>query len=100
MASNTNSNSGAINWRWIFSFVSFVAITIIGFALLLGLIIGKSNSVSVSLMTIAEVLAYIVVAFYAFAFAWRKRGRNQVIYLSIWLAAVILIVVCLVLLKK
>jgi len=82
-------------WRGVFNLISFIAIAMIGLALLLAYIF-KSNSVSSSLTTIAQILAYIVVAFYAFFFAWgttRRSNKSLAILLSIWVASVILIIV-------
>jgi len=90
-------------WKHFFNFVSFVALALIGIALALAYFI-SGNKVSGAFATIAEILAYIVVIFFAFIYAWKggadrngKIGIRQVIQLAIWLAATILVVVFMIL---
>lgn len=73
--------------------LSYVAVVMVGVALLLGLIFkGNAGSVAGALNLIAQCLAYLVVACYSFSYA-RAKG---IWWLIAWVVAVVLIVVCLV----
>ena len=92
----------AVSFKRFFNFVAFIALVIIGLALLLGII--GIEGLSGPMLQIAEILAYIIVAFYAFLYAWKsgadqkgKWSKRQLVHLGIWLAATILIVVCVIL---
>ena len=83
----------------IFNFIAFIALAIIGIALLLAFAF-KGNNLSNPMRLIAEILAYIVVIFYAFVYAYRngsdtkgKWTKAQIIKICIWLVATILVVV-------
>jgi Mn2+/Fe2+ NRAMP family transporter len=82
-----------------FNLVSFIALVAIGVALLLAFVF-KDNSISGALTVIAQVLAYIVVIFYAFIYAYRggrdskgKWTNKQTVNMCIWLVATIFVIV-------
>ena len=80
-------------WKNFFNLIAFVALAMIGVALAFAYIF-KANGVSGPLLKIAEILAYIVVAFYAFFYVWgRRRGISLLVHIIVWAAAVTLIVV-------
>lgn len=86
-------NSTTIDWGRLFNLVAFVALVMVGIVLLLGRVL--SGNIVGALYTIAEVMAYIVVAFYALVFAVEQRRNtvSMVIHLVVWAIAVTLIVV-------
>ena len=93
----------SVNWKKTFNTVAYFALVFIGIAVLLSAVVPR---ISQAFLTIALVLAIIVVAFYAFFFAYRggsdKKGKwsqKQVLYLCIWIAAVILCFVGIILLN-
>ena len=73
--------------------VAFFAVAFVGIALLLAWIFSDNNTLSGALIAIANVLAYIVVSFYAFFFAAKKWNRKQYAWLIIWAVSVTLIVI-------
>jgi len=91
------------NWKKTFNLVAYVSLVFIGVAVLLSALV---PSVSQAFLTIALFLAVTVVAFYAFFFAYRggsdskgKWSQKQIVYLCIWVAALILAFVGLILLN-
>ncbi|MCM1404395.1 MAG: hypothetical protein NC133_02760 [Prevotella sp.] len=82
--------------RSFLNLLSYLAIVFVGIALLLQAIfnmVGLSAQIVNALNILAQVMAYIVVAFYSFGYA-RARGTW---WLVVWAIAVVLIVVFLVL---
>jgi len=78
------------------SVLSYLSVVGVGVALLLSWIfqmVGLTAQVVNALKILAEVMAYIVVAFHSFGYARRRGGW----WLVIWAVAVVLIVVFLVL---
>jgi len=74
------------------SFFAFAAIIMIGLALLIAAVLPSSaNDVSNALIVVANVFAYIVVAFYSYFFAFANR-RHRIIYIIVWVIAITLIV--------
>jgi len=71
--------------------VAFVAIIFIGIALLISAIF-DGNEFSNALQIVANVLAYITVAFYAFMYSQRKWERKQYWFMIAWIASIVLIV--------
>ena len=86
------SNRG---WRGFMNFLAFIAIIFIGAALLISALLNEGDF-SRALNVIANVLAYIVVAFYSFWYAARKWERKQIWFMIAWTVAVVLIVVYLI----
>ena len=79
-----------------FSFVAFFALMCIGVSLALRMVFSNVNGswardLSTALETIATILAFITVAFYAYYYAHRKWGQKQIIYIILWAIAVVLI---------
>ena len=85
-------------WRNVFNFVAFVAVVLIGVALLLAGV-GLDGKLADAFRIVAEIMAYVVVIFYSFFYAWSRSRRNysQVIHLCIWAAAFILILIMIIL---
>lgn len=77
----------------IFNFISFIALTLVGVALLLAYFI-KTNTISNALQTIAQVLAYVVVMYYAFVYAWSRSSKNsrRLVHMIIWAISAVLVV--------
>ena len=78
------------SWYSIINFIAFIAVIFIGIVLCLSLIGFQNTSITGALRTIANVLAYIVVAFCSFFYAIRKRN---IWFIICWTVAVVLIVV-------
>ena len=75
------------------NFVAFIAIIFIGVALFISwLPFVNDTSVASALQVIANVLAYITVAFYAFIYAQRKWERKQIWFMIALIASLVLIV--------
>ena len=95
------SSRKTVEWGRLFNLVAFISLTLVGTALLLGEVL--SGDISNAFYTIAEVLAYIVVAFYALMWAIERRNTRSrsntsfIIHLVIWGIAVTLIVVFMIL---
>ncbi|MCL2229437.1 MAG: hypothetical protein FWC00_06490 [Firmicutes bacterium] len=93
MPSNSRSN-----WVGVFSLIAFIAVAMIGFALLFARIF-TGNNISGPLLHVAQILAYVVVAFASFFYA-NRRGQSRashVTHMVIWSVSVILIVVLVIL---
>ena len=77
--------------------LSYIAVIAVGIALLLGAAFARwdigDQGFAGALATIAQVLAYIVVACYSFSYA---RAKN-IWYLIAWVVAVVLIVIAFIL---
>ena len=79
-------------WDAFISFLAFVAVILIGIALIIAAVLPSSaNNVSNAFITIASIFAYITVAFYSFFFVIR-RPRHRIWYIIAWTVAVTLIV--------
>ena len=83
-----------IGWVRIMSMLSYFAIIFIGIALLISAI--ASGNVSNAFMTVAWVLAIIVIGFHSFKFAF-SRGVHRIWWVVFWVAAMTLIIVSLIL---
>ena len=79
--------------RGFMNFVAFVALIFIGVSLLLSLVVPNGGDVERAFRVIAEVLAYVVVAFYAFIYASRKTRNHRLWFIIAWTAAVVLIII-------
>ena len=80
------------SWRNFLNLVSYVAIVFIGLSLLIGKI--GAGSLAGAFEKIAQILAYLVTAISAFAFA---HNRRKWFYYLIWVVCIVLIVVLMVL---
>jgi len=86
-----------VDWGRFVNLLAFIALTLLGIILLLGHVL--SGSIVGSMHTIAQVLAYVVVAVYALFWAIdrRRNTASLVIHLIIWAVAITLIVVFMIL---
>ena len=87
----TRRGSGLMNM------LAFVAIIFIGIALILAIVFSDAGQLGSALSFIAQILSYIVVAFYAFWYAARKWDRKQIWFMIAWAVAVVLIVIYIIL---
>jgi len=87
MASGTNSK--------VFSFLSFIAVGLIGLALLLSWLFNGVGNVSYWLNQVAFFLSAIVVAYYSFFYATRvgQTRTSYIWHVLIWAASIVLIVI-------
>ena len=76
--------------------MAFIAFIGVGVAMILRLAFGP-NDVGNAVRLVAEILAYITIAFYAFYYAQRKWGQRQIFYIIAWSVAAVIIVLTLVL---
>ena len=67
------------------NFLSFVAIILVGLALIL-----KNTSFGDKLSDIASIIAYAMLAIFSFFYA---RSKRNLVFIILWIAAVVLIVV-------
>ena len=79
------------------NFMAFCSVVLIGIALLLAWIFSGNGQVANAFTLIANILAYIVVAYYSFSYASRKWQRKQIWFLIAWVASVVLIVIFMIL---
>ena len=85
-------------WARLMNLGAFVALTLIGVSLLLSWAF-TSSQLTNAFMYIAQVLAYVIVAFYALVFAIERR-RSQASFITclvLWTISVVLIVIFLIL---
>jgi len=87
-----SNNNGGISWKSFFNLIAYTSLVLIAIALIIIKLL-KASDVTNALQKIAEILAYMTVAFYAFFYANRKRGNKRIVYLLIWVVAVALIVI-------
>jgi len=89
----SSTNSSTRTWQWWVNVIAFISLVIIGVALLLGELFG-SGDIQSFLWTLANALAYIVVASCAFIYASSKlKRKNGIWYMLIWVGAVILVII-------
>ena len=87
----TTSSTGAKSVKsagWLTNLISFVAVICIGVSLILSKL-GFLSSIAVALLTIAQTIAFLVVAIVSFFYVYRKR--NIWIWIT-WIVSVVLIV--------
>ena len=90
MATSSTKSNGGINWKWIFSLIAWCAVVAIALSILISYVF---KDLAAAFDTIAAFLAYFVVAFYSFYFAWHHAGKKRLIYTVIWAVAVTLIII-------
>lgn len=90
-------------WKKFFNLVAYIALVFIGISILLSAVV---PDIAGAFLTIALVLSVCVVAFYAFFFAYKggsdtkgKWSTKQIIYLCVWIAAVVISFVGIILLN-
>ena len=87
------SRSTRSSWGRIMNLFSFIAVIFIGIAIMLGFIFRNSPDFANALETIAEVLAYIVVAFGSFIWVSSRSGKNRLVWWIMWAVALTLIII-------
>ena len=71
------------------SLMAYIAVVLVGLALLIQSIF-KGNQVASAFKIVADVIAYVMLSFYSFAYA---KSRRSIVYIIIWIVAVVMIVV-------
>ena len=95
MATSSTSSSSR-SWQWWVNAVAFVSLVIIGIVLLLSQL-GLSGDIPDILRTIANALAYVVVAACSFVYVSGKmRRKGGFWYMIIWAVGVILITIAII----
>ena len=89
MGKTTTSAKSVKSAGWLTNLISFVAVICIGVALILGKL-GFLSSIAGALLTIAQTIAYLVVAIVSFFYVHRKR--NIWVWVT-WIVSVVLIVI-------
>lgn len=77
------------NIRSIASFLAYIAVVLVGVSLLIQSIF-DGNQVAEAFKMVADVLAYTMLTIFSFSYA---KSRRNIVYILIWIAAVVLIVV-------
>ncbi len=86
-----SGESKKINWKGFANFLAFVAVVLVGLALILSqLPFIKETAVGPAISLIAQALAYSLVSYYAFLYA---RSKRSWVYIVIWIVALVLIAV-------
>ena len=84
-----NNNRKTTNWRSLINFCAFIAIAMIGLALLISKLI-KPGEFTSALTLVANIISYTIVAISGFYYA---RSRRNFVYFIIWIIAIVLIIV-------
>jgi type IV secretory pathway VirB2 component (pilin) len=85
------SRSTSRSWHWWVNAIAYVAVIIIGIVLFFGIFNFRGRIFGV-LDQIAAALAYVVVAACSFVYvAGKSRRKNGLLYLILWIIAVVLI---------
>ena len=82
------SNKKNTNWKSLINFCAFIAIAMIGLALLISNII-KPGEFTRALTLVANIIAYTIVAISGFYYA---RSRRNYVYFIIWVISIVLII--------
>lgn len=85
----------------VFNFLSFIAISLIGVALVIALILhligvqgnGSIGQLSAAIKLVAQIISYILVSYYSFLYVKTKRHWA---YWVVWAVALVLIIVSLI----
>jgi len=75
------------------NFIAFIAMIAVGIALFIGWLFPNMGQLPAALQVIANVLAYVVVGFYAFIYARNKSGKNAIWYMVAWAVSAVLILI-------
>ncbi len=78
------------NWKSFANILAYVAVVLVGVALLIQALIKGNNEVSGIIKMVADIIAYAILIMCSFTYA---KSRRSVVFLIIWVIAVILIVV-------
>ena len=85
--------NGSSNFKKFLNMIAFVGVIVVALALLFRLIFSGNNEIAAALSLVAECIAYLVTAIYAFYFVYSKR--NPIITI-VYIVAVIAIIVLLI----
>lgn len=86
--------NGGSNFKNFLNMIAFVGVVAVAIALLFGLIFSGNNELAGALTLIAECIAYLVTAIYAFYFVYSKRNPVlTIIYVIAVVAIVVLLIV-------
>ena len=86
------AKSSNARWRGFMNWFAFVALMFIGVSLFISALFDGGNDIRRALETLAQIMAIIVVAFYAFIYAHKKWGQKQIWFIIAWTIAVVLVV--------
>ena len=92
------SGGKAIVWSRLINLAAFVSLALIGLSLLISYAVG-SGDLSRAFNTIATVMAFVIVAFYAMIYCLERRRTTVqlAVHLVIWSVAVALIIIFMIL---
>lgn len=79
-----------LNWKSFANILSYIAVVLVGVALLVQALIKGNSEISGIIKMIADIIAYVILVMCSFTYA---KSRRSVVFLIIWIIAVILIVV-------
>ena len=89
MANSTGTKK--ITLKSIINFLAYVAIIFIGLSLIISKVFGSNlGSIGVALEIIAQVLSYLLVAYFSFLYV---KGKNNWVHYLVWSLALVLIIV-------
>ena len=77
------------NLKSFLSIMAYVAVVAVGVALLLQALL-KGEQVAGIIKLVADVIAYLMLVIYSFAYA---KSRRSVVFVIVWIIAVVLIVI-------
>ena len=81
---------GKINIKALLNFAAYIAVALIGVALIVKAIVGADSQFGSTLSLIAQIIAYVLVAVYGFLYA---RSKRSLVLMIVWVVSIILIVV-------
>ena len=86
--------NGGSNFKNFLNMVAFVGVIAVAFALLFGVIFSGNNELSSALSLVAQCIAYLVTAIYAFYFVYSKRNAVlTIVYVIAVVAIVVLLII-------
>ena len=86
--------NGGSNFKNFLNMVAFVGVIAVAFALLFGVIFSGNNELSSALSLVAQCIAYLVTAIYAFYFVYSKRNAVlTIVYVIAVIAIVVLLII-------
>lgn len=77
------------SFRSFANLMAYIAVVLVGAALLIQAVL-KGNQVAAAFKMVADVIAYVMLAISSFSYA---KSRRNVVFIIIWIVAVVLIVV-------
>lgn len=86
--------NGGSNFKNFLNMVAFVGVIAVACALLFGVIFSGNNELSSALSLVAQCIAYLVTAIYAFYFVYSKRNAVlTIVYIIAVVAIVVLLII-------